>query len=353
MKEHSNSNAKARNHRKSNSKNNRHHPYSSHRDDTKTYHKNNSHLQRNSDWTAKDQDELRRPALPLVEDCRPTSLRSNEPPSSGFQYLLSVRKEAEAAQQVVIADIPEEVLNVPIALNIFDRRQQLFEFANTLMPSPNQSGDSVLSNHTVHLMPSSNWILTLIQESNKLRDIMTAYRKSKQAFQAGKKICHNLPPISDSNQWHVFCYGIAQNQTGSDSSGNIVLYENSTRTLPSLSMIGALSHETVLRLVQMHTLWLEESGTITPDKSKWIFALLMRLDSLLTGDEISLLRDLSKVCLRLRSDTIRDLITKHTAQKDDSISSTDTNSIRRDHRIVSCTMVISIVHHIFGQKDLL
>lgn len=98
---------------------------------------------------------------------------------------------------------------------------------------------------------------------------------------------------------------------------------------PTTSMINCIDHSMALELLKWNTGWL--SSTSPQQQMMWIFFLLIKIDTVMTSDELSILRELCKKCLILRnSKTTLPLYIQF-----------------------SIDMVISIVGNLFGQKDLL
>lgn len=86
--------------------------------------------------------------------------------------------------------------------------------------------------------------------------------------------------------------------------------------------------------------------TVFPPKNahaRWIFALLSRIDPIIGADEMNLLRNLARACLALLKLSIeRELApsTSKAAEIPDSMSKE------------SCWMILSLVVHVWKQKDL-
>ncbi|CAB4412459.1 unnamed protein product [Rhizophagus irregularis] len=100
-------------------------------------------------------------------------------------------------------------------------------------------------------------------------------------------------------------------------------------TLPRVSIVSRIDQTTTITLLLYHTKWL--SNGITIAQSQWLFALLLRVDKLLTPNQMATLRQLCKKCIQIRQKTDEeDLIT-----------------------LASLDMIIIIVRKYFGQKDLL
>nr|KAJ3420667.1 hypothetical protein HK105_005404 [Polyrhizophydium stewartii] len=88
----------------------------------------------------------------------------------------------------------------------------------------------------------------------------------------------------------------------------------------------------------MHAEWIDEdrAGALpNPPMAEWLFALLVRIDVLLTADETATLRALAAACMRARQRI-----------------ALDPGADPADLRMAASSMVVAIVHHVFGQRDL-
>ncbi|KAI7891086.1 survival motor neuron interacting protein 1-domain-containing protein [Mucor mucedo] len=101
----------------------------------------------------------------------------------------------------------------------------------------------------------------------------------------------------------------------------ILLYSNPDQKL----IIPTFSQHSILRLLEYHINWLKTKDN-TDEQFPCIFQLLVYLDPVLTSKNMSVLRDLSRECIRLRSD---------------STSKAPLN------------IIISIISDAFGQSDLI
>ncbi|KAH9248724.1 hypothetical protein BASA81_013614 [Batrachochytrium salamandrivorans] len=115
-----------------------------------------------SDWNQQDQDELRR--------------------------LLYLLKEAQEAQQTVVADISEAFLNSKLPPDAINKRQMMFDYGSDSL-DPNMGGVNSLyhpSGISDDLMPTPDWISSLIQETLELRSAMALYRRNHQTAKQKK-----------------------------------------------------------------------------------------------------------------------------------------------------------------------
>ncbi|QSL64567.1 hypothetical protein MERGE_001868 [Pneumocystis wakefieldiae] len=98
---------------------------------------------------------------------------------------------------------------------------------------------------------------------------------------------------------------------------------------PTISLLNSIDQGTALNLLKWNTKWF--SCNSSKQQITWIFFLLIKLDMVMTSDELSILRELCKKCLFLRN-----------SKKNLPL-----------HIQSNIDMVISVVGNIFGQKDLL
>ncbi|KAG2211119.1 hypothetical protein INT46_004495 [Mucor plumbeus] len=101
-----------------------------------------------------------------------------------------------------------------------------------------------------------------------------------------------------------------------------ILYTQNQDVIP---FVPTLSQHTILRLLQYHIQWLNTKKDINL-MCRWIFSLLVFLDPVLTSQHISLLRDLSRECIKSRANSQQDL--------------------------APLNIVITIIAEVFGQSDL-
>ncbi|KAI7864414.1 survival motor neuron interacting protein 1-domain-containing protein [Spinellus fusiger] len=89
-----------------------------------------------------------------------------------------------------------------------------------------------------------------------------------------------LLPIGDKQGWHHICYS------------------TEPVSVP-LASVACMSQRIILRLLMYFKEWLTE---MTEREGLWLFTLLVYLDPVITSGNLSLLRDLSRRCIALRSD---------------------------------------------------
>ncbi|RHZ47239.1 hypothetical protein Glove_586g25 [Diversispora epigaea] len=117
--------------------------------------------------------------------------------------------------------------------------------------------------------------------------------------------------------------------------------EVATMMLPSLNIISRLDQATTISLLSYHTKWLDTGMTIT--KSQWIFALLIRIDQLLTSNQMVTLREMCRKCITIRKNLV---IRKDLMKELFTVDNED------DTTLASLNMIITIIRNYFGQRDL-
>ncbi|TPX63661.1 hypothetical protein SpCBS45565_g06444 [Spizellomyces sp. 'palustris'] len=350
-------------------------------------------------WTQNDEDSIRRPALPLegYDEDEPL-LAPGDPPASGLQYLrmtgshslvriFARRAEANACQQVVTVRLPAEKLYSPIPPNVFDVRKEYF--------GTKASGDE--SYIPENLRPSADWLNNFLERFSALHDEVAKRRQILRTKSVYSRFYR--PNLYNERGWKRFCYGdlienAPQQPSANNHTPNAPAHEPSVSedapekvpelTLEDVSEISPQEHEgakdssdsdmlkkrkrefdevegdtpqkskrlhtqsgepihdeqakkpppkqgEVIKVLKYHTDWLSDDD-ISEEQCQWIFALLLRLDTLLHGDEVSIIRDLCRKCRGIRS---------HMIDLDAG-----------DARAATLSMIVAIVSHIFGQRDL-
>ncbi|KAJ3034838.1 gem (nuclear organelle) associated protein 2 [Rhizophlyctis rosea] len=104
-------------------------------------------------------------------------------------------------------------------------------------------------------------------------------------------------------------------------------------TDPYLDLVAYLTQGQAIQLLKYHLQWLSNDD-VTNQQLRWLFALLARIDPLLTGDEISVVREMCRKCRRIRA--------RLAAQGVKEV----------EPRIAGLNMIIAIVGGPFAQGDL-
>ncbi|KAJ3020888.1 gem (nuclear organelle) associated protein 2 [Thoreauomyces humboldtii] len=302
------------------------------------------------DWNQADDDQIKRPALPLdgyegqdYASDEASSFDPSAPPASGLEYLRMVRAEANATPQFTRYTAP---LPTQAASTLPNLRAQYF----------NSSDDGI----AVHahpcppsLLPSPDWLASFLDRFERLREQLEEHRARMSTSITDK------PVAGGHKAWKAFCYGTKRKADGRDPAGKRVkedemqldgtseyrvsgnegtgaeqdpLDDVEPGAEPLLQRVCALTHDETMRLIQHHDRWLANANRITETEGQWLFALLVRLPSLLTTDELSILRDLCRTCRRIRA-------SEPLLQPEDP-------------RVASLNMVIAVVSTTYRQADL-
>lgn len=83
----------------------------------------------------------------------------------------------------------------------------------------------------------------------------------------------------------------------------------------------------IITVLRYYTEWLEE---MSEGECLWIYTLLLYLDPVMTAEQTSILRDISRKCIKLRSD-----------------------KKEHDEQVFRLNMIITIIGKVFSQADLL
>ncbi|KAL7324078.1 hypothetical protein PS15p_210645 [Mucor circinelloides] len=194
-------------------------------------------------------------------------------PVSGEDYLLVVRRQAKKCAQTVVAPPPTKIKKVNLPSH--------FQFFN--------SDTSKVKD----------------QASNEWRK---GFSKPFKSYQ--KHMQHNKTPSKTHKEI-----------TSIDEAYKILYLQKQD----IVAFIPTLSQHTILRLLQYHIQWLNTATDIAL-KCQWMFSLLVFLDPVLTSKNISVLRDLSRECIKTRATAPQDL--------------------------APLNIVISIIADVYGQSDL-
>ncbi|KND01348.1 uncharacterized protein SPPG_03160 [Spizellomyces punctatus DAOM BR117] len=362
-------------------------------------------------WTQSDEDSIRRPALPLegYDEDEPL-LAPGAPPASGLQYLRMVRAEANACQQVVTVSLPAEKLHSPIPPNVFDVRKEYFGtkasgdesyIPENLRPSADWLNNFLERFNALHDEVAKRRQIVRKSVSSRF------FRPNLYNERGWKRFCYGdpienapqepsanmeLPPNAPVHEPSVSedvpesvpeltpenVVEIQEHEDAKDPSDSDILkkrkreldeeegdtsqkskrlqtqsaeptHDEQAKKLPPsgkqasetdiviggkeplLNLICNLEQGEVLKVLKYHTNWLSDDD-ISEEQCQWIFALLLRLDTLLHGDEVSIIRDLCRKCRGIRS---------HMIDLDAG-----------DPRAATLNMIVAIVSHIFGQRDL-
>ncbi|KAI7899842.1 uncharacterized protein BX663DRAFT_175990 [Cokeromyces recurvatus] len=220
----------------------------------------------------KDENDVKA-AIPLSKT-KPDLI--NGIPYSGEDYLLTVREQAKEYKQTIVAPPPKEIKKIQLPAH--------FQFFNS---------SSSVDDQTLEV-----W----------RKGFATVFKSYQKYIQENKEILHKPKEIRSRTEAYDLLYSTNQ---------------------PFTQSIPTFSQHTILRILEYHIQWLNtiKKEEDIEQKCQRIFALLVYLDPVLTYSNISILRDLSRECIKIR--------TKHLNQR-------------------SClNIIITIIADVFGQTDLL
>lgn len=264
-------------------------------------------------------------------------------PADGEEYLAIVRREAAAAPTISFAAYN------PYAQAIADAEALPLGTSSQLQGST----DDAL------LMPSHEW-----------RSVFeTHFRNAREALSnpptAPVKLSKDdLPKIGNSSAWYAWIHGRPPPPTSAEEAAKQASKAHEWRIRePSGALLLRLSTEQILGLLEAFPYWLAHRVPIpdshggSPDEvvqalhARWLFALLLRLDSRLVSEEISTLRTLARACVAaITLSRIRRKALRSRTKPDDSTADDDEASMRRDE--AGAWMVVTIVAAVWSQSDL-
>ncbi|ORX89428.1 hypothetical protein K493DRAFT_337753 [Basidiobolus meristosporus CBS 931.73] len=270
-----------------------------------------------------EEDWNHRSALPVAT----ADVDLDGPPTTGEEYLRMVRMEANNRPSVFIAKNKPST-SIP-----------------TSIPKTPREAEKV-KGQPVSRVPSPEWREAFKLRFSRLRKTVEERRKT---IKSSSRI-EGLPGIKDETAWLGLLYG--------DSSKAETPAE-AQPLLPYASVVLKMDQKTTLALLEYHIDWLDEDSLTKNQvsiasksakewikanihaKAQWLFALLLRVDKLLTSDSISTLRELCRQWGAIRTNLARPLAKTIPSQ---------TNGT--GEQIASLNMLISIVIDYFGQLDL-
>ncbi|KAG2174173.1 hypothetical protein INT43_004193 [Umbelopsis isabellina] len=219
-------------------------------------------------------------------------------PTTGEDYLLMVRRQTRKVPAVVVAKPPPA--------------KEKFSTAN--LPSEYRFRTEHDSTTVENLLPKEAWRLTFIKRFEAVKESLSRQSKLPTTFT-------KLPHKNDRIQWYRFLYG---------TDGHTAEAEPISGHAPDVSIIQRISQDLSLKLLFYHIEWLEDS-TFTSKQATWLWALLTRLDKVMTSDQLSMLRDVSRKFISMRQ----------------------VHQDPLDPQVIYLNILITIVAKHFGQADLL
>ncbi|CAG8510774.1 16103_t:CDS:2 [Acaulospora colombiana] len=274
------------------------------------------------------EDELLQPVLPVS---RKPITKPGKPPATGEEYLQMVRLEASKTQNVTVSD------------NVSDRSSKV-KMAGWVKRGWANAETTLIEEQDRHNRESGlvdeEWENRFLERFQNLRKALQLHmdEASKGSPSSGDSLYPpaKLPKSQDEAGWSRFCYGL--NFSGVDSpkltredEGD----EVAAMMLPSWHIISRMDQPTTIALLSYHIRWLNTGMSIA--KSQWLFALLIRIDKILTPDQMSILRGLCRKCIDIRRSLMKEFST---------VDNED------DTTLASLNMIITIIRNYFGQRDL-
>ena len=238
---------------------------------------------KNTDWDELEKQSLKRQALPIDES---ESISTLSIPLTGHQYILKVRTEASAVPDIMTCNLKQNSL--PPVKDEFKHEMVKWGIQEKVVK------DNILN---------SVWIHEFTRDFKRLKSHLNEYWSRSSPESSDKA----LP--KDECNWYKALY-------------------NEKTISPTLSTLSQINHPTSLMLIQYHLKWLK-NNEIRQNQGIWLFSCLLRLDPLLTSDQISILRDLSRRCIHIRD-----------------------NCIPFSMNFIMASILITIISQVFGQKDL-
>ena len=251
----------------------------------------------------------RRPVLPVADfdDYDP-----NVPPQSGAEYLRRVQLEAKKEPKFKVAINANTILK-----STFPKSNLTEEF---------DSDEFIPAKAEFRL--SSNSISNVIESFTCLRQELDQMRRKNN---------NKTIDLNRSKQWwQDFCLN-PKEETANDKPSQYQPQLSYNTNLPRLSLLSQLEQSQLIHLLKYHCQWIEEEFTI--GNGLWIYSLLAALDSTQTGDVYSLLRGICRLCSRIRHRIAANVDSEY-------------GQCEQLQQISSLNMIITLIGHFFGQKDL-
>lgn len=236
-----------------------------------------------------------------------TEYDPNTPPQSGADYLRRVQLEAIQQPKIKVADNLEFLKNIPAESNLVDEKVDDDLFYKSLP-------DFKIPKETVE---------QLIERFKDLRgfiDNINLKMQEKKPFRRAKR------------WWKEHCLTKPEDL----QFINYELKNVYSTNIPRISILSQLEQNQIYKLLRYHLEWIQNVEKFTVGNGLWIYALLASLYSILPGDIYSLLRDISRQCSRIRHHLELNINHKDSYQL-----------------LSSLNIIIMLIGHYFGQKDLL
>jgi len=275
----------------------------------------------------------------------PLSLIPKGPPKTGEIYLRLVHEEAKKCPKVVRKALPEseekiitkETKNVNYLRKFFNRFEEEKEKekkSNQLIPS--------------YLKASNNWKNSFIKEFKYTRNI---FNKNKLPDNYIKEI---FPSLEDESNWKVYLYGKSKrglkkiNLNSIEKENDLEIDIDRKRIEgrhPLLSIVKQMNQKIINKIIYYHSIWIQNS--FSRKQFQWLFALLIGLDPLLTSSQVSILREICKLCKSHREELYKDAIGQTNNEELDDNTKNDLVE-----KVAPLNIIITIITVFFSQSDL-
>ncbi|GFN84524.1 gem-associated protein 2 [Plakobranchus ocellatus] len=252
-------------------------------------------------------------AFHIDEDCR-ANLDPSIPPTSGNEYLMRVRREAQDCPKVVVANLDTSAFLAHQTVKVTE--------PGGLLPVP-----------ATFKAPMA-WQRLQVAEFAAMRQKLVRLK----ALIKQKKIrvqTPNLPQAKDAENWCRLCFGrIKLKPLEPNTEEAIPIPDNLDNgmqegTPPLLHIVAHMNQHQVTKVLEYHVNWLEATG-FTRKQGRWFYALLANLQKPLTPEDCSWLRRLARLCSNIRA----------------SLESPE------DPQLNELNLLICLVSRYFDQRDL-
>jgi hypothetical protein len=173
---------------------------------------------------------------------------------------------------------------------------------------------------------------------------MLTWKQSMTEFVASEfkpSLNHWKMPSNDAG-WRRRLYGLKNSKT---VTGTEEEFSEGRFLQPELQVVARIDSHTAFMLLKYHLNWMRDDS-LKESEGLWLFVLLLRLDPLLTSDQVSILRDLCRKCKKIRSILCTTKENKEGETEDPLMPRTSGKSL------AALNMVIAVIAEVFGQRDL-
>jgi hypothetical protein len=157
---------------------------------------------------------------------------------------------------------------------------------------------------------------------------------------------HFKMPSNDAG-WRKRLYGLK------NAKPQVTSEEEDQLLQPDLQVASRIDSHTAFVLLKYHLNWMRDDS-LKDTEGLWLFVLLIRLDPLLTSDQVSVLRDLCRKCKKIRKALFTN---EHAGEPEEILKETQDTPLRSplnktSKEVAALNMVIAVIAEVFGQRDL-